>query len=65
MFDAEKRALLRAILDEVCVHVDQYHNATRAHVASRILAAAGRECTIEDIRNAGLEALRDQPSMEM
>lgn len=63
MFDAETRALLRAVLDEVCGHVDQYHTATRAHVASKILAAAGKECTIEEIRKAGREALRSDPTM--
>jgi hypothetical protein len=63
MFDAETRALLRAILDEVCQHIDQYHNASRPHVASRILAAAGRECTINEIRNVGRKALQEDPLM--
>jgi hypothetical protein len=63
MFNAETRALLRAILDEVCQHIDQYHNASRAHVASRILAAAGRECTINEIRNVGRKALQEDPLM--
>jgi hypothetical protein len=63
MSDAEKRALLRVILDEVCSHIDQYHTGTRAHVAAKILAAAGRECTIEEIRKTGRETLRSDPTM--
>ena len=36
MFDAETRALLRAILNEVCEQVGEYQTATRAHVAAQI-----------------------------
>ena len=63
MFDAETRALLRNILDDVCSHVDQYQTATRAHVAAKILAAAGRETTFDAIREAGREALKTAPTM--
>jgi hypothetical protein len=63
MFDAETRAMLRAILDEVCGHIGMYQNGTRAHVAARILAAAGRDCTVEDVREAGRDALKTAPSM--
>jgi hypothetical protein len=63
MIDIETRAMLRAILEEVCEHVDQYQNSTRAYVAAQILAAAGRDVTIESIRMAGREALRKAPMM--
>lgn len=63
MFDAETRALLRAILDEVCSQIDMYQNATRTHVAGHILAAAGREfSTVDDIREAGRAALNTAPT---
>lgn len=63
MFDADTRALLRTILDEVCGQIDQYQTATRAHVAAQILAAAGREGTPENIREAGRHALKSAPTM--
>ena len=64
MFDAETRELLRAVLDEVCGNIDRYQNATRAHVATEILAAAGQEAaTIDHIREAGRAALKTAPTM--
>ena len=64
MFDAaETRALLRAILNEVCEQVGEYQTATRAHVAAQILSAAGRETTLDNIREAGREALKTAPTM--
>ena len=63
MFDADTRALLRSILDEVCGQIDQYQTSTRAHVAAQILAAAGRQATPESIREAGKDALRSAPTM--
>jgi uncharacterized protein (DUF2267 family) len=63
MIDTETRAMLRTILDEVCGHVGQYQNATRAHVAAQMLAAARREVTIENIRTVGREALKSAPTM--
>ena len=63
MFDADTRALLRTILDEVCGQIDQYQTAPRAHVAAQMLAAAGREATLESIREAGMNALKSAPTM--
>lgn len=63
MHDPDITALLRTILDEVCVHIDQHQTATRAHVAAQILAAAGRESTPENIREAGRDALKSAPTM--
>jgi hypothetical protein len=63
MFVSETTALLRAILEEVCHNVDRSQNATRAHVAAGILAAAGRgRITAEDVREAGREALKTAPT---
>jgi hypothetical protein len=63
MFDADTRAVLRAILDEVYENVGRYQNATRGHVTAIILDAAGRELTPDDIRRAGHEALKSAPTM--
>ena len=63
MFDAETRALLRTLLDQVCEQVDEYQTVTRAHVAAQILAAAGRETSFEEIREVGREALKTVPTM--
>ncbi|MBR1173957.1 hypothetical protein JQ617_08335 [Bradyrhizobium sp. KB893862 SZCCT0404] len=63
MFDADTLALLRTILDEVCGQIDQYQTATRAHVAAQILAAAGRDMTPDNIREAGMNALKSAPAM--
>ena len=63
MCDAETRAMLRTVLDEVCKNVGEDENAVRAHVAAKILTAAGREFTVDDIREAGREALKMDPTM--
>lgn len=63
MFDADTRALLRTILNEVCGQIDQYQTATRIHVAAQILAAAGPEAMPETIREAGKDALKSAPTM--
>jgi len=40
MFDAETRARLRAVFNEVCAGVSCYDTAVRALVASKLLEAA-------------------------
>lgn len=63
MFDEETRALLRVILEEVCEDIDSSQNGIRPHVAAKILVAAGREyATVDNIREAGREALRSAPT---
>ncbi len=42
MFGAATTALLRAILDEVCLNVSTGETGTRTHVATKILKAAKR-----------------------
>ena len=64
MLSSETTALLRAVLEEVCLDVDRAHTVTRAHVAAGKLAAAGRGLiTAEDVREAGREALKTAPTM--
>jgi hypothetical protein len=63
MFNEETRTVLRAVLDEVCEGVGMYHNAARAHVAARILSAARQDCTIEDLKEVGRDALKSAPTM--
>ena len=64
MFDPETAALLRAILDELCENVPQLETSTRTRVASKILQAATKgEWSIDDLKEAGREALHDAPTM--
>ena len=62
MFGPETTALLRSVLDEVCEQVGRYENGTRAHVASKLLEVAIMgQLTIDDLKRAGRDALRDAP----
>lgn len=64
MFDSETAALLRAVLDELCENVPQLETSTRTRVASKILEAATKgEWSIDDLKEAGREALHDAPTM--
>jgi hypothetical protein len=59
MFGCETTALLRSVLNEICEDVGIYENGTRAHVASKLLEAAGRGAqTVEDLKATGREALK-------
>lgn len=59
MFDAETRARLRAVFNEVCSGVSCYDTAVRALVASKLLeAATNGETSAEALRKVGREALR-------
>ena len=63
MFSPETTALLRSVLDEVCEQVGRYENGTRAHVASKLLeVATGGRQSIDDLRKAGRDALKDTPA---
>jgi hypothetical protein len=64
MPDAEAAVLLRSVLDELCAQVSKFDATTRANVASRLLEAAkqGRS-SIDDLKAAGKEALRQTPTM--
>lgn len=64
MFDPETAALLRAVLDEPCENIPQFETSTRTRVASKILEAAAKgEWSIDDLKEAGREALDDAPTM--
>lgn len=64
MSSSETAALLRSVLDEVCGEVGKYENATRAHVAAKLLEASARgEHTIEYLTELGREALKGVPTM--
>lgn len=64
MFDSETAALLRAVLDELCENIPQLETSTRTRVACKILEAATRgEWSIDDLKEAGREALADAPTM--
>jgi hypothetical protein len=64
MPDAETTTLLRAVHDEVCAHVSKFDTNTKLDVASRLLESVkqGRS-SVDDLRRAGQEALRQAPTM--
>lgn len=64
MLDADKAALLRAVLDEVCADIPPSETATRQRAASRILEAArSGHWSVEDLKQAGRAALASVPTM--
>ena len=64
MPDAEMAALLRAVLDEVCVDLAPSEMATRERIAARLsdLVRSG-QCSVDDLRRAGRDALTRAPTM--
>jgi len=64
MPDAEMAALLRAVLDEVCADLAPFDTVTRERVAARLndLVRSG-PCSIDDLRQAGRDALVRVPTM--
>ncbi len=64
MFSPETIAVLRAVLNEVCESVSSYETGTRAHVAYKLLEAAGKgQLSADDLKAAGRKALNDAPTM--
>ncbi|MGY3146741.1 hypothetical protein ACVWYQ_003740 [Bradyrhizobium sp. USDA 3397] len=64
MLDPATTALLRAILDEVCEGLPRSETGLRAHVASKMLEAAGKGViTAEGLKQVAMEALRSAPTM--
>ena len=63
MFVEKTGAVTSAVLEKVCQELGGYHDAVRAHVAARILSAAGHECTIEQLNEAGRDARKSAPTM--
>jgi hypothetical protein len=59
MLSSEDTALLRSILDDICIELGSFENGTRAYVASMLLqAAATGNQTIDELKKAGREALQ-------
>jgi len=62
MFDAVTTALLRSILDEICIGVSLQETGVRTHVASKILeAATSGEKSADRLRQIGRDALKAAP----
>ncbi|MBR0858387.1 hypothetical protein [Bradyrhizobium liaoningense] len=60
----ELAALLRAVLDEVCANVPSSDAATRQRVAARLRETLrGDRCSLEDLKQAGRDALISAPTM--
>jgi hypothetical protein len=64
MPDTKTAAVLRSLLDELCAQLPKFDADTKINVASRLLEAVeqGRS-SVDDLRAAGKEALRDPPTM--
>ena len=64
MPDTKTAALLRSLLDELCAQLPKFDADTKINVASKLLEAVeqGRS-SVDDLRAAGKEALRDPPTM--
>lgn len=64
MPDSETAALLRTVLDELCVQLPAFDTSTRTNIASRLLEAVKKgRCSLDDLRQAGKEALHRTPTM--
>lgn len=63
MLDAATAELLRAVLEEVCASISRYETGVRAHVAAKLLEAATRGRTPDRLKQIGVEALREAPTM--
>lgn len=64
MPDAETAAVLRAVLDELCVDVSRYDASTRTNVAARLLETAKHgKPSLDDLKKAGMQALLQTPTM--
>ena len=64
MPDAETATLLRAVLDEVCADLAPADMARRERIAARLsdLVRSG-QCSVDDLRRAGRDALTRAPTM--
>lgn len=64
MSDAELTALLRTVLDEVCANVPSSDAVTRLRVAAKLREAfRDKRCSLEDLKQAGRDALTSAPTM--
>ena len=61
---SETAALLRTVLEELCTELSLVDAPTRTSVASRLLEAAKQgDCSIDDLREVGKQALHKTPTM--
>jgi hypothetical protein len=61
---AEMTAALQAVLDEVCAEIPPRDTTLRQRVAARLRAAAREEnCSFDDLKRAGRDALTRTPTM--
>lgn len=64
MPDAETAAVLRAMLNEVCADVSPFDTVTRTHVAAILLGKTRQgDSSLDDLREAAMDALRRPPTM--
>ncbi|MGY4512386.1 hypothetical protein [Bradyrhizobium sp. USDA 3650] len=64
MFDAETTAILRAVLDEVCVSISRCETSARTYVASKLLEAAmAGDASVANLKHVGRTALGEAPTM--
>jgi hypothetical protein len=64
LLDRSTTSMLRAVLDEVCAEISRSETTIRTHVASKLLECAGDgELSIDDLRDAGRQALRAAPTV--
>jgi hypothetical protein len=64
MPNSETAALLRTVLDELCGQLPIFDADTRTNVASKLLDAVEQgRCSLDDLREAGREALHKTPTM--
>jgi hypothetical protein len=62
--DSKTVSALRTVLDDVCSHLPLSSISARTFVASRILERAKTgDQTFDELKQAGLEALRVAPTM--
>jgi hypothetical protein len=64
MPDAETAAVLRTVLNEVCVDISPFDTAIRTRVAAHLLEKATQaDISLEELREAASNALRRPPTM--
>ncbi|MGY8707856.1 hypothetical protein RAD16_19115 [Bradyrhizobium sp. 18BD] len=64
MSDADAAALLQAVHDEICAGLPLSETATRERVAARLREMMREDrCSLEDLRQAGRNALVHAPTM--
>jgi hypothetical protein len=64
MSDAETAAMVRAVLDELCLGVSQHDSEVRNRIASKLIEAIQQgKPSIDDLRKVGRKVLLRPPTM--